>query len=56
MPLYFYLHGDALHEYQLGRELLGAFPEGLALLRTVNAVQSDAFALPVVQHGDGVAI
>ncbi len=52
MPLSFYLHGDALHEYQLGCELLGSLPERLALLRAVNTVQPDTLALAVVQDGD----
>jgi len=56
VPLSFYLHGDALHEYQLGCELLGSVAECLALLRAVNAVQPDALALAVVQHRDGVAV
>ncbi len=56
MPLSFYLHGDALHEYQRGRELLGAVAERLPLFRAVNTVQPNTLALAIVQHSDGVAI
>ncbi len=56
MPLYFYLHGDDLHEYQLGRELLGSVAERLPLLRAVDAVQPDTLAFAVVQHGDRIAV
>ena len=50
------LHGDSGAEDQLRRELLGAVAERLALLRAVDAVEPNAFALAVVQHGDGVAV
>ncbi len=56
MPLSFYLHGDALHEYQRGCELLGSFAKCLASLRAVNAVQPDALAFALVQDRDGVAV
>ncbi len=50
------LHGDALAEDQLRRELLGLPTERLPLLRTVNPVQPDTLAFAIVQHGDRVAI
>ncbi len=50
------VHGDGLPGDQRGRELLGPLAEHLPLFRAVNAVQSDAFALALVQHRDGVAV
>ena len=37
-------------------ELLGLLAEGLALLRTVDATQSDAFSLAIVEYIKGVAV
>ena len=50
------LHGDSLRKDKVRCELLGAVAKRLPLLGTVNAVQPDALALPVVQHGDGVTV
>ncbi len=36
--------------------VLGLLAEGLALLRTVDAAQTDAFRLTIVQDLDGVAV
>jgi len=56
VPLSFYLHGDALPQFQLGCELLSSLAERLPLFRAVNAVQPDALAFAVVQHRDGVTV
>ncbi len=50
------VHCNRLAEHQLRCELLGFLAECLTLFKTVNAMQPDALALPVVQHGDGISI
>jgi len=41
---------------QRGRSLLGSMAVSLALLRAVDAVESDAFGVVIVQDFDSVAI
>ena len=49
-------HGHILAKGQLGRELLGAFPERLPFLGAIYAVESDLFSSRAVHHRDGVTV
>jgi hypothetical protein len=50
------LERDIFPERKLGRSLLGVVAVGLALLKTVDPAETDAFGVLVVQDFAGVAV